>query len=227
MGVSWSILVEFRFYFILPLVAFLYAVVFKNNIYYSILTTILLILVSQLIWPKDGVPLYSTILGNYIGIFFLGCGVAVLHHHAKSSEIMKSKRICLAIDGLAMLAVSGLIYLIPSVTSFFTGQNIPLYYYHDQYLLFGALWSVVLFACLNGAGLFRTFFELSVLRYIGFISFSLYFFHTTSVALIKYFAPQMPLAAWAMLLFGIGISHITWRYIEKPSSKIRFPGKPS
>lgn len=224
-GVSWSILVEFRFYFVLPFVAFLYAVIFKNNVYLSVVTTFLLILICQQLWPQNGTALYPSILGPYIGIFFMGCGVASLHYHSKTSPFMNQKHVRLAIDVLAIAAVLGLVYLIPSVTNFVTGKNIPLDYYHKEYLLFGGLWSLVLFACTNGFGLFRRFFELSVLRYVGFISFSLYFFHTTSVALIKYFIPQIPFAAWWMLILGICISHITWFYIERPTAKVRFVKK--
>ncbi|RZA09933.1 MAG: hypothetical protein EOO68_00290 [Moraxellaceae bacterium] len=171
-------------------------------------------------WPENDAS-NASILCPYIGIFFMGCGVASLHYHAKTSLFMNKKNTCIFIDGLAMLAVLGLIYLIPSVTGFITGKNIPLDYYHKKHLLFGALWSLILFACLNGFGMFRWFFELSALRYLGFISFSLYFFHTTSVALIKYFLPQLPFAAWWMLLIAVGISHLTWFLIEKPTARVR------
>ncbi len=222
MGVSWSILVEFRFYFFLPLVAYLYAVIFKNNIYLSIVATLLLIIISQRIWPKDGSTLYPSVLGPYIGIFFLGCGIASLHYYSKTSSFMNQYSVRLVIDIIAVAAALGLVYIIPSVTNFIAGKNIPLDYYHKEYLLYGGLWSLVLFACVNVFGLFRRLFELSVLRYIGFISYSLYFFHTTSVALIKYFMPQIPFAAWWMLILGICISHVTWFYIERPTAKIRF-----
>ncbi|GGY82483.1 hypothetical protein GCM10011613_29100 [Cellvibrio zantedeschiae] len=220
-GVSWSILVEFRFYFILPLIAFLYAVVFKNNVYLSVATTLLLIALGQLVWPKEGETLYPSLLGPYIGIFLMGCGLASLHHYSKKSLFLNKKSVRILIDAWAIVGVFGLVYLIPSVTNLITNKNIPLDYYHKEVLWFGGLWSLVLFACVNGFGLFRVFFEMPILRYLGFISFSLYFFHTTSVALIKYFAPQMPLAAWAMLLLGICISHVTWLYIERPTAKIR------
>jgi peptidoglycan/LPS O-acetylase OafA/YrhL len=220
-GVSWSILVEFRFYFVLPFVAFLYAVILKNNIFLSLAATAVLIIGSQLLWPNDALTYYSILL-PYIGIFFMGCGLASLHLFSNRSAFMQQRHIRIMVDSVGVLAVLVLIYLIPSVTNAITGRNVPLDYYHREYLLFGGLWSVIVFACLQGYGLFRWIFERSVLRYLGFISFSLYFFHTTSVALFKYFLPDIPFVTWWMLLFGIAISHITWICIEKPSSKIRF-----
>jgi peptidoglycan/LPS O-acetylase OafA/YrhL len=225
-GVSWSILVEFRFYFVLPLVAFLYAVIFRNNIYLSVCTTLLLVTLSHFLWPKDDPVFYPSILCPYIGIFFLGCGLASLHHYSKTSPLMNLRKVRILIDFAAVVAVLGLIYLIPAVTNLLTDRNVPLDYYHKEYLLLGGLWGLVLFACVNGFGVFRWFFELPLLRYLGFISFSLYFFHTTSVALIKYFMPQIPFAAWWMLIVGVCISHVTWFYIERPTAKIRFKQKP-
>lgn len=57
-GVTWSILAEFRYYFILPALALVYAIIFRNKLIPSItLTVILLILmipsVSSFVFGKE------------------------------------------------------------------------------------------------------------------------------------------------------------------------------
>jgi peptidoglycan/LPS O-acetylase OafA/YrhL len=58
------------------------------------------------------------------------------------------------------------------------------------------------------------------LRYLGFISFSLYLFHITAIKLLATFAPELPGVAWLALVVSVAIAHLTWTFIEKPSAKI-------
>jgi peptidoglycan/LPS O-acetylase OafA/YrhL len=71
-GVTWSILVEFRYYFLLPFLALVYAIILKNKIVPSIVLTIFLILVGEAYWPESESVTNDVRLGPYLPIFFLG-----------------------------------------------------------------------------------------------------------------------------------------------------------
>ena len=220
-GVTWSILVEFRYYFILPILALTYSVIFKNKILPSITLTVLLIAITQTIWPQSESLQNDPRLGPYLPIFFMGSLLAVFFYRWKESPLSSNGKALLFIEGAGILAIIVLIFMIPSVSSSVLGKEIPFNYYHKQFIVFGILWSLVVFSCAVGAGKTRNFFESAFLRYLGFISFSVYLLHVIATQIIRSLGGGMPMQGWLILIFTIVISHISWMLIEKPTSKIR------
>jgi peptidoglycan/LPS O-acetylase OafA/YrhL len=92
---------------------------------------------------------------------------------------------------------------------------------HNQFLVFGIFCGFLLFACLNGRGWLRGFFEFRPIRYLGFISFSVYLIHPMLITVYSRWNPNLPLAGWWILAATIALSFLTYRLIEKPFSKIR------
>ena len=225
-GVTWSILVEFRFYFVLPVLALIYSVLFKNKLLPSIILTLILILVSQSFWPQSESLVNDSRLEFYLPIFFMSSLLAVIYHNWQGSYLINNKKVRLAIEIAGLIAIVTLIIMIPSVSSYMLGKSIPLDYYHKQFMLFGFLWSIVLFACIAGIGILRRFFEARFLRYLGFISFSMYLLHIIPLFVLKKLGlnlfMQLPIVGWMILAITIATSHLTWTFIEKPTSKIRY-----
>jgi peptidoglycan/LPS O-acetylase OafA/YrhL len=221
-SVTWSILVEFRYYFVLPFLALTYSVIFKNKLIPSIALTVGLIIVSQVFWPQSEAIPNDPRLGPYLPVFFLGSLLAVIFYRWQESSWKTDRRVMLAVELLGFVAALSLIFTIPSVSSLILGKEIPFNYYHKQFILFGCLWSIFLFSCLAGLGQLRRFFELPILRYLGFISFSVYLFHTIMIDLIEDVGAGIPMKGWIILLVTIAVSHGSWVLIEKPTSKVRW-----
>jgi peptidoglycan/LPS O-acetylase OafA/YrhL len=68
-GVTWAILVEFRYYFVIPILAFIYSFLLKNRVIPSALLTIILIVVSQYFWPQNQTAGNHVRLGQYLPVF--------------------------------------------------------------------------------------------------------------------------------------------------------------
>ncbi len=219
-GVTWSILVEFRYYFLLPLLALTYSVILKNHLLLSTLLTVILIASSQIIWPEAHSQVNDQRLGPYLPIFFLGSLLALIFHKWQVSTLKNNKNIAIVLNLLGWLAMIALILMTPSFSSFILKREIPYDYYHNNFLLFGILWSIVLFSCMAGGGL-RRLFESASLRYLGFISFSIYLFHVVIISLVNSSHIYPAMKGWVMLTLTIVVSHITWLVIEKPTSKIK------
>ncbi len=219
-SVTWSIPVEFRYYFVLPLVAALYVFIGKARLWLSLGFSALLIAATQFFWPQSSVPLNSPYLGPYLCIFLMGATLAVVYHWWHRSSWQSSLSVRWLIEGGGWISLVVIALMTPLVISLWMQQEIPDTYFHRQFLLYGLLWSMVLLACVGGRGVLAKVFSLPVLRYLGFISFSLYLFHITAIKLFATFAPELPGVAWLALIMSIIIAHLTWTFIEKPSAKI-------
>lgn len=219
-GVTWSILVEFRYYLVLPVLAAAFSIGLKNRLVPSLLLTALLILASHAYWPPAESALSDPRLGPYLPIFFMGSFLALLHYHWNRQPWRDSALVRLTLELLGVLCSVVLLLLIPSVASFVLGRDLPTNAFHRQFALYGLLWSVVLFAAIHGAGLLRRVLELPPLRYLGFISFSLYLLHIVIILQLRRLGWNLPLQGWVMLALSIGISHISYSLIEKPTSRV-------
>lgn len=220
-SVTWSIPVEFRYYFLLPFVAALYVFILKHHIWLSLTVSVVLIVSTQLLWPQTSVPLNSPYLGPYLCIFLIGAALAAIYHHWKHSVWLHSQRTRQYIEWGGWAALLMIALMTPSLAELWLQQSIPITYFHRQFLLYGVLWAMVLLACVSGAGVMARVFSLSIMRYFGFISFSLYLFHITAIKTLTTFWPELFGGAWIALMMAVAVSHICWLLIEKPSAKIR------
>jgi peptidoglycan/LPS O-acetylase OafA/YrhL len=220
-GVTWSILVEFHYYFVLPLLALTYSIVLKNKLLPSIILTIILIYISQLIWPQSEAIQNDPRLGPYLPIFLMGSLLAVIYHNWQENNLSEKKKIALIVEILGMLSALILIFMIPSVSSYILEKEIPFNYYNKEFIVFGLLWSIVLFASVAGLGTLKKLFSMPILRYMGFISFSVYLLHVIVIEEIERVGTEIPMQGWIMLGLTVLASHLTWRFVEKPTSKIK------
>jgi peptidoglycan/LPS O-acetylase OafA/YrhL len=220
-GVTWSILVECRYYFVLPLLAFAYSVMLKNKLLPAIVLTVVLFIAIQLYWPLAASPKSGGRLGPYLPIFMMGSLLALIRHLWQEKGLGRIRRYAVASECAGIVAFMVLICMIPSVASYLLGMRVPYNLDHTDFLLYGFLWSLVLFSCLTGAGWIRRFFESPILRYFGFISFSVYLLHAIVLRQMKGIELNKCLLGWIILIITIGISHLSWVLIERPTSKFR------
>lgn len=209
-GVTWSILVEFRYYFILPLLALTFSILLKNHLYRSLILVTVLIIVSQFLWPSALSSENDPRLGPYLSIFFMGSFLAVLYNHWQEHQFFRYKSLTIYIEIAGYISLLILFLMIPSVASFVIGRELPFNYNHKQFLLFGVLWSLVVFACIVGYGGLKRFFEIRILRYLGFISFSVYLSHEVVVRILSSRVNVPYLQGWLILGVTILLSHVSW-----------------
>ena len=225
-GITWSIVAEFRYYFVLPLMALTFTIVLKRRLIPSVLLTAGLIGVSQFVWPPSASWENDPRLGPYLPIFLIGSLMALVHHAWGESPLRASRRAALTLEALGIGALIVVAGLSPAVASSLLGRPVPFDAFHHQFVTFGLLWSIVVFASVNGRGLLRWAFERPVLRYFGFVSFSMYLLHLSVVRAVAGFGVRTTGATWLMLAGTIVLSHLSYIAIERPTSKLQLvPGR--
>ena len=222
-GVTWSITVEFKYYFLLPLFAFLLAVVLRGRLLPAVLATAAAVLAATLLYPPAGALINDFHLGPYLPLFLIGSLTAVLHLRFAGSSLAARPGVRRAVEAAGIAALLALLLLMPPFPSLLCQCPLSRTTFHRQFLLYGILCSTVLFAAANGAGLLRRLFELPALRYLGFISFSVYLLHP--ITLLPFQSAALawlrPLGGWLGIAFTIAVSHLTYVAIERPTSRVR------
>ena len=220
-GVTWSIPIEFQYYFILPVTAYLFACTFKRSLLPSFIFVVVVVLLATRLWPTS---LEETerarSLGYFIPIFVTGSFLALIHYNWLANHHDR-KTFDRFVELTGWIAVCLIILLIPSVAvHIFPGFS--KLWIHRQFTLFACLWGVILFAAINGSGLIRYIFEQNWLRNIGFVSFSAYLIHPVVIKAIKGIHINSTISAWLVIVITLALSVVSYRLIEKPTSRIRY-----
>jgi len=228
-SVFWSIPVEFKYYFLSPLIMLIlfYVLRWKKTLVYPFL--ILLIVVSLYVMKSFSLGEVSTL--RYLAFFIAGTILAVIEirNHDRLLLLPSStKKILTALSILALLAY---FFLVPSFH--FALKNIETYNHHvfsrsKYYLHFVVIWSTLLFCIKYGEKLLWRVFEMKWLRFFGSISFSMYLFHLLALKLVNSYImpnPKNMIDATLGFCIFVGISVVvssaTYYFIEYPLSKLR------
>lgn len=213
---------EFHYYLFLPLVALAYPLLCRNRVVPSVALTLLLILLAQWIWPQSESLVNDIRLGPYLPIFFIGALTALLYHRWQESPWHADPRARWTLELAGLGAVAAAVAMIPSVSRALFDASIPDSHYHKAFILYAALWALVLFASVAGGGVLRRLFENGMLRYLGFISFSVYLWHWVVIGLIRWaeWPLPRPVQGWIVLALTLALSHATWYFVERPASRI-------
>jgi peptidoglycan/LPS O-acetylase OafA/YrhL len=214
--VFWSIPVEFKYYFLSPVLMW-----FCNKYLHwerskILLFFVLLIAVSIAAQQLFHFPLISTF--RFLPVFLVGTFISVY-------EIWNSKPLNqwirpLYADVLAMLSLIIIVCSFPYYFNLLFHRNI-----NSQssvfYLPYALLWGFVLLAAKYGGGFIRNILTFKPLRYIGSISFSMYLFHMLFLNLsLRAVVPQH-FKIYLFFALTIFFSSLSYLSIERPLSKIR------
>jgi peptidoglycan/LPS O-acetylase OafA/YrhL len=238
-GVTWSILVEFRYYFVLPLLAYLYAVLFRGHFWKSLLCTIALIGASQWALPQSEALNNDTRLLPYAPVMLTGTMLAVFQYNYKTKWTIPSwapkvqEIFGLLSAGLLVLSVPSVWYLVMggseacfgTLDVFLDAECHKIF--HHSFIETSLLWGLVLLGAVNGQGVLQRIFEWKPLRYVGWISFSFYLWHPCVLMVFRNVSLPVPAVVifWLMLIITVLISHVSYRVVEVPSSKIKYKPK--
>ena len=218
-GVTWSIAVEFKFYFILPI--FVFGIVLIRNYGHGALLFLffVLLVLSQLVLPQSESTTNDARLLPYMPIFIIGIFLAVLQDYINTRK-NKPKYITLLLRCMGYVGVGGVVLMTPLVFSMF-GDNVPNNFFHKQFILYSVFWSLVILSAVNVEGLIKRFFTLKFLRFYGAVSFSLYLFHVIFIGAFNKIELNGYISAYGVLLGSTVAAYISFRLLESPVSKYK------
>ena len=218
-GVTWSIAVEFKFYFLLPIIAYIiYVIRSRFGLWASLTLFVILLWLSQEISPQSESTVNDARLLPYMPIFLAGMFLSLVQ-----LEINKKGKygesIVVGCKYLGYAGVVGIFAMTPLVFSMF-GSNVAGNHFHKQFIMYSILWSFVILSAVNSRGVIKSFFELPLLRFYGAISFGIYLFHPVFIGIIRSLSMESHLSAWLVLLVSTVFATISFKLIEAPASKL-------
>jgi peptidoglycan/LPS O-acetylase OafA/YrhL len=217
-SIFWSILVEFKYYFISPLIMIICHYLKWKPKYILILISFI-ILVSIIIQHEFKFDTNSLI--RYLPIFLVGTLLAIFEKYLITNFIPQKSSTLLIFSFSIFLFF---ILFIPSYLFYFLDFE---YHFEDDYsfhLIHGLFWAIILFSVKNiDSNVFR-FFSSKFMMIIGKISFSIYLFHIPILGFCisnKIGIPfEFKLISFAFLLLIFCVN--SFFLFELPISRIRF-----
>jgi len=216
--IFWSIPVEFKYYFISPLILWCFQRWFKWDLTKVMISLAGLTIFSIVLAQLFELPTILTL--KFFPIFLAGTFIAIVE--VLEREIFLKKRSRVLIDILGVLAFILVFLSVPSFTQGVFGKTVD--FDNVAYFLpWGILWCIILLSAKYGSGIMKRFFELRFLRFIGTISFSLYLFHIPVLKLLIRSNLGIPeyLMVYVFFFGAIIVSMISYLFVERPLSKIR------
>lgn len=205
-GFYWSIPVEFKYYFLSPLLMAVCHYAFKWDLKKIIPFFIVLIVLSYVAKNKWDFSKISTL--PYLGVFLVGTTLSII-------ELQMSKRLQQLqqthgwlIEAMGWAAVGFIVW------SFQHGANMA--------LKNALLWGMVLFATKYGYGIMRWMCSWTWLRVWGVVSFSAYLLHRAVLGYVRY-ADFLPFKSkiWVFLVLSLLVALCSYLLIEKPLARIQ------
>lgn len=215
-GIFWSIPVEFKYYFISPLIMWLchkFLKWDKMKLLFGFLIVLFASIIIELIYH---LPLVSTF--RYFPFFLVGTFISIFELLYKDKiKLLTSPRIY---NIIGIVALTIIIITIPFYFEKIFGFEVN---FHSSifYLPYSVIWGIILITSKYGKGILNKVLEFKPLRFIGSISFSIYLFHMLFLNFVKYSSIPSDLQIYVFFMLTIIFSSITFLIIERPLSKIR------
>ena len=213
--VFWSIAVEFKYYFISPLLLLLchYAFRWKPLPTFIFLTAIIIVaILTRHLFAST----YTATI-PYLPVFMIGTMISIFEILIKKNVDLSRYRQLFELGGIGAFLL--ILISIPAYFHLITGKQIDVQS-SVFFLPYGMLWGAVLVAAKYGAGPLRRFCQFKVLRFLGMISYSLYLFHMPVILWVDAHVPP-PLKIYAFFGISILVAMASYLLIERPLSKIR------
>lgn len=220
-GVEWSILVEFRYYLVLPIIVLLMAYPLRKQPLFVTLAALVVVFLADITRPP--INLFS--LRPYLSIFILGSFTAYLYWLFQQKALVLSFRSKCIFEILAVCIAIVIFLLTPSVYSMLIQQSVPLDYWHGDLTLFAVLWSLFIIFYLNGIGYIESLLSRGFLRIIGIVSFGLYLWHPPVITYVKQnYHGNSTIQACLAMTITFAVACITYMVVERPFLKIKLSG---
>lgn len=210
----WTIPVEFKFYFYLPLIAFILIQAAKINPLFSTLFFVSFVLIEQFYWPYWLTSINSIEVNYYLTPFTTGVFFAAIYEQLKPYATSKNATLI----GFVTMIVC-LVSLPISKLYFF---KIPLdLSLANQFIYFGLAWALFIVFTLEGKGLYGRILCTSFFRIIGKWSYSIYLFHWLVYMKYIQYWPNSILAMCIGLISAILAGGVVFYLVERPLESLR------
>ena len=171
-SILWTIPVEFKYYFFLPLVVIFFIVFLRARYGFVVVAVAAAVTIIYAFYISSGKTFSQVSLIRYFPVFLLGSLTAFTHWKVKENGGIASPGSKVILEIIALVCFIFVLILIPSVWASLFRQSLQLYYH--KILLFGGLWSLFIFSYMNGTGFINRILSIKPLRFIGVVSFSIY-----------------------------------------------------
>lgn len=206
----WTVPVEFKFYAMLPIVAYaLIATKKKYGVSASTVLGVAMIVAQQVIWPYWKIPGQTVDPVWYLSCFTMGVMAAV-----SISAIEKYATDRMA-DVVFFTCVALLVFFSPWFRAVVFGIP-PDSYLSNKILYFGLACSLLTMFCINGKGIAGKILTSAPLRLIGRWSFSIYLGHWLLVMKIAANYHENFAALMICIVLSIVMGALTFYAVEKP-----------
>ncbi len=206
----WTIPVEFKFYFILPVFAFVGNLIHVQYGRWGLLGTgIALSLIHQiyapywLLWPNT----IETF--QYLPAFLFGVVAAIIKLNDTGSWM--AKRGVFIGNGILI----GILASTPLMRYFILGIP-PSGYLINKYLFISLAWTVFIYSQINSKSLLRSLLISQPLTRLGLYSYSIYLIHWLILNKLASYYPERAATVAAAIFLSILFGFLMYSYIEKP-----------
>jgi peptidoglycan/LPS O-acetylase OafA/YrhL len=219
----WTIPVEFKYYFVLPLIIFAAVYLWQINRILSVVALGLTFLFLRFgffpieeRWSMDG----DILLERCVQIFLVGTLAGIIFAIAWTHR-EKLQRSAWLFECCAFICLIVIALRIPAVNNLFFENRDPEAGFSNDVSFAAVLWPLLLLTQLFGTGIIRWFLEARPLRYLGMISFSAYLWHRLILEGVEDLALS-PLLRLVLFLGAVfAVSTATYYLVERPLSRVR------
>ncbi|WP_455864885.1 acyltransferase family protein [Pantoea agglomerans] len=213
-GHLWTIAVEFKFYFILPLIVW---AINKSYRFYGLtgatLISLVIIITHQYFYPYYTIKASSTNVIGYISTFTLGIYTAYLVQYATWKN-EKAKLI------LSLIALTGIIISIPGMRYLIFGIQKNTYLW-DKQVYFGFGWCIIIYCTLTSKNKLTKLLNNFQLRNLGHWSFSIYLIHWLIYTQLSAISTENYFVMLTAFFLAILAGGLLYNFIEKPFERAR------
>lgn len=216
-SVLWSIAVEFKFYFFLPVIVYILVVAAQRNLLMAAAAAAGAIFFAEMYLRPAATSDVS--LSPYLSIFIVGSACAFIGKKISINNFHSTSPFAV----LFFAGIAAWIVLIPAVYSFIFEDPAPAEHIHSLHLTFALIWAAVLLGLLGGPTVLRRALSLRPLVVIGRISFSVYLIHAPIISVSRVLLDKSVVSGLLILTVSLLLSAITYSLVEKPCSRLRPP----
>jgi peptidoglycan/LPS O-acetylase OafA/YrhL len=214
----WTIPVEFKFYFLLPLIMAVLVVTLRKRLVPTLVALVVAVVAAFAFIEPVG---SSSSPIPFMGVFLSGILLAVVHKamstRSEATTSVPSKSWPVLFEVVAWASAAAFVCTIPYVFGLITRRDIFTGHFHESLALFSAIWCLLILGMLHGKGLMRRLLEIPLFRGLGTVSYSLYLWHYGVVKLVsEHVGGPVWIKAWLAVLFSVAVAVLSYNCIERP-----------